>query len=188
MTVELPPSGRRPRRRIAVGVIGLVAFLLAGLGAYAVARHDRLQDTKYCGHDCVPGIGIGTVVEALQGRGHTCVDNRQFWSCRLSIGRVRFEADLFRSVSGADFSEYISKVEARIVNPDSTTAAAGLDYTSWFAALPHRDDPSTAEKVRGWLTEQITGDGDVTFIMDWEYTLEREANTRSVELTMSRRH
>ncbi|MEU6428938.1 hypothetical protein ABZ860_23840 [Microbispora sp. NPDC046973] len=187
MTEELTQSGRGSRRIVA-GAIGLVAFLLAGLGAYAVASTDRRQDTKYCGHDCVPGLRIGTVVEALRDQGHTCADKRQFWSCELRIGKVRFEADLFRARNVADFYEYISKVEARIVNPDSTTAAAGLDYMSWFAMLPHRDDPSTVGKVDGWLAEQIAGDGDVTFILDWEYTLEREANTRSIELTMKRRY
>ncbi len=168
--------------------IAAVVFLLAGVGAYAVAQNVRKQDTKYCGHDCVPGLKIGTVVEALRGQGHTCADKRQFWSCALRIGKVRFEADLFRAVNVTDFYEYISKVEARIVNPDSTTAAAGLDYFSWFAALPHRDDPSTVKKVGGWLAEQIAGDGDIAFVLDWEYTLERNANTRSIELTMKRRH
>ncbi|MEV4457509.1 hypothetical protein [Microbispora sp. NPDC049633] len=187
MTLELTRSGRGSRP-IVVGAIGLVLFLIAGLGSYAVARADRAQDTKYCGHDCIPGIRIGTVVEALQGQGHTCADKRQFWSCELKVGKVRFEADLFRVPNVADFYEYIGKVEARIVNPDSTTAAAGLDYMSWFAALPHRDDPSTVKKVHGWLAEQITGDGDITFVLGWEYALEREANTRSVELTMKRRH
>ncbi|WP_182903216.1 hypothetical protein [Microbispora sp. H10830] len=187
MTVELTRSGRGSRR-ITVVAIAAVVFLLAGVGAYAVASDVREQDTKYCGHDCVPGLEIGTVVEALQGRGHTCADKRQFWSCELRIGKVRFEADLFRAVNVADFYEYISKVEARIINPDSTTAAAGLDYMSWFAMLPHRDDPSTVKKVDGWLAEQIAGDGDVAFILDWEYALERKANTRSIELTMKRRH
>lgn len=189
MTVELTRSGRRSRR-ITVGVIGLVVFLLAGagVGAYAVAYNVRKQDTKYCGHDCVPGLKIGTVVEALQGQGHTCADKRQFWSCELRIGKVRFEADLFRAVTVVDFYDYISSVEARIINPDSTTAAAGLDYMSWFATLPHRDDPPTVKKVGGWLAEQIAGDGDMAFILDWEYALERNANTRSIELTMQRRY
>ncbi|WP_169980420.1 hypothetical protein [Microbispora sp. H10836] len=187
MTLELTRSGRRSRR-IVVGAIGLVVFLLAGLGSYAFARADREQDTKYCGHDCIPGVRIGTVVEALQDQGHTCADRRRFWSCELRVGKVRFEADLFRVDNLVNFYEYISKVEARIVNPDSTTAAAGLDYMSWFATLPHRDDPSTVKKVNGWLAEQIAGDGDTTFILDWEYTLEREANTRSIELTVKRRY
>ncbi|MEV4325001.1 hypothetical protein ACIG5D_06605 [Microbispora rosea] len=187
MTVELTQSGRGSRR-VVVGVIGLVLFLLASVGAYAVASGYREQDTKYCGHDCIPGLKIGTVVEALQGQGHACADKRQFWSCQLRVGKVRFEADLFRVPDVADFYEYIGKVEARIVNPDSTTAAAGLDYMSWFATLPHRDDPSTVKKLGGWLAEQITGDGDVTFVLDWEYALERKANTRSVELTMKRRY
>ncbi|MFG1861606.1 hypothetical protein [Microbispora bryophytorum] len=186
MTVELTRSGRGSRRIVVVAV-GLVVFLIAGAGAYAVARIDREQDTKYCGHDCVPGLSIGTVVEALQGQGHTCADKRLFWSCELRIGRVRFEADLFRAGNVTDFYEYISKVEARIINPDSTTAAAGLDYMSWFAMLPHRDDPSTVKKVGGWLAEQIAGDGDITYVLDWEYTVERNANTRSIELTMKRR-
>lgn len=187
VTVELTRSGRGSRR-ITVVAIAAVVFLLAGVGAYAVAQNVRKQDTKYCGHDCVPGLKIGTVVEALRGQGHTCADKRQFWSCALRIGKVRFEADLFRAVNVTDFYEYISKVEARIVNPDSTTAAAGLDYFSWFAALPHRDDPSTVKKVGGWLAEQIAGDGDIAFVLDWEYALERNANTRSIELTMKRRH
>ncbi len=187
VTVELTQSGRGSRR-VVIGVIGLVLFLLAGAGGFAVASGYRAQDTKYCGHECVPGLKIGTVVEALQGRGHTCADNRQLWSCELKIGKVRFEADLFRVAKVTDFYEYIGKIEARIVDPGTTTAAAGLDYMSWFATLPHRDDPSTAKKVGGWLAEQLAGDGDVTYVLDWEYTLERKPGTRSVELTMKRRH
>ncbi|MEU6415499.1 hypothetical protein [Microbispora sp. NPDC046933] len=187
MTVESTQSGRRSRR-IAVGTIGLVVFLLAGLGAYAVAYNDRKQDTKYCGHDCVPGLKITTVVEALKGQGHTCADERRSWSCELKVGKVRFEADLFRAGNVVDFYDYISKVEARIINPDSTTAAAGLDYMSWFAALPHRDDPPTVKKVGGWLAEQVGAGEDVTYVLGWEYRLRRNEKTRSIELTMKRRY
>ncbi|MEV0597170.1 hypothetical protein [Nonomuraea cavernae] len=168
-------------------MISLVVFLLAGVGAYVIAGSVRGQDTRYCGHDCVPGLKITTVVEALKRQGYTCADGRILWSCGLKVGEVRFTADLFRANSVAKFYEYIDKVELRILNPGGDTlAGADLDYMSWFATLPHRDDPSTVKKVNDWLTEQLGVDGDVTYILDWEYVLQRDAKT--VDLTIRRRN
>ena len=179
---------RRTSRWIAVGAIAVVVFLLAGVGAYAIAHGVRKEDTKYCGYDCVPGLKITTVVAALQGQGHDCSDNRKIWSCVLRDGRLRFDVDLFRSTSGLELNEYIRKAEVRITNPEHVTlAGADLSYMSWFAILPHRDDPETVKKIKDWLTQGIGADEDVAYILDWEYRLRRDAKTGSAELKLWRR-
>ncbi|SEM69734.1 hypothetical protein SAMN05660976_05828 [Nonomuraea pusilla] len=178
---------RRGSRLIVVGAIGLVLFLLAGVGGYVVMSDARREDLSYCGHDCVPGLKITTVVEALKGRGHSCADERLFWSCDLRVGDVRFEAVLYRPAAALNVYDYISKVKLKIRNPDgNTSVGADVGYMSWFATMPHRDDPTTVKKVNDWLAEGVRAEKDVTYVLGWEYVLQR--NAQSIDLTMKRRY
>ncbi|WP_433498302.1 hypothetical protein ACQP1K_25955 [Sphaerimonospora sp. CA-214678] len=163
-------------------LVGLVVFLAAGGGAYALARDYRGdQMTQDCGrsHGCIPGLKVDTLVGALQDRGHMCEDKSSSWHCDMVIGRVYF--DLWLQTSG----DYVYSISVRLQRmDDKALAGTGLSYLSWFGALPFRDDPVLTKEIEGWIAQQIENNKDTkATIGDYEYVLQRP-EAESVEFTI----
>lgn len=162
-------------------VAGLVAFVLAGTGAFVLARNHRVtQVTESCGgHTCIPGLKAMTVVEAMRGQGYACTTDSDDWHCELDIGATYF--DVWFRVYG----DLIHKMSMRVRRADETTmAGTGLAYLSWFAIMPYRDDPATSKDIRDWLTQQIAKRKDTKAkILDYEYVLQNP-ESNATELTI----
>lgn len=176
------PGGGRSRRGLVVLLVGLVVFLAAGGGAYALARDYRVnQMTQDCGrsHGCIPALKITTLAEALRDRGHTCDEKDSSWHCDMVIGRVYFDVWLQTS------EEYIYSISVRLFRmDDKALAGTGLAYLSWFAALPFRDDPVLTKEIEGWITQQIDANKDTkATIGDYEYVIQRP-DADNVEFTI----
>lgn len=181
-TPDPAPGGGRSRRGLVVLLVGLVVFLAAGGGAYALARDYRAnQMTQDCGssHACIPGLKVTTLTEALKDRGHRCVEETSSWHCDMVIGRVYF--DLWLQSSGG----YVYSISIRLHRmDDKALAGTGLSYLSWFGALPFRDDPVLTKEIKGWIAQQIENDKDTkATIGDYEYVLQRP-EAESVEFSI----
>lgn len=174
-----PPGERRSSHRVVAVVAGLVAFLVAGVGAYLLARDYQVnQVTQSCGsYACIPRLKAATVVKALEDQGYACQASFNHRYCELRVGTVNFKVTL----SVAD--EHIYEIDASIFRSDGAPLTkTGVDFLSWFATLPYRDDPVTTTDIQEWLAEQIKKDKETkATILDYQYVL-RHPEEEIVEL------
>ncbi|REF37849.1 hypothetical protein DFJ64_3310 [Thermasporomyces composti] len=165
-----PDDGRSGgvSRAVLIG-LGVVLFLVAGVGAFVAARSYRLvQLSQPCGsYRCIPQLEIDAVTEALREQGHTCKQEHIHIDCDLRIGMVHFETTL----SVAD--NRIHTISSSIFRADSDPITkTGLAYLGWFATLPYRDDPATSAEIQKWLAESVEANKDTkATIGDYEYVL-----------------
>ncbi|OPG13301.1 hypothetical protein [Microbispora sp. GKU 823] len=178
-----PAPGRRPSSRRGLALVaGLVAFLLAGTGAFVLARNHRAaQVTVSCDDDygCVPGLKAMSALGSLRDQGYTCTTESDDWHCELTIGTTYFDV-WFRV-----YDELIHKMSIRVNRAgDDTMATTGVAYLSWFATIPYRDDPATSKDIRDWLAEQIAKHKETKAkILDYEYVLQNP-DSKSTKFTI----
>jgi hypothetical protein len=163
-------------------VAGLVAFLAAGAGCFALVSASR--DTTGpidCGGDrCIPTLRVGPVVDALKSQGHDCGLDGGDWACKLSIGAVYYEASI-----GVAPGDQITEVQGTVTKPeDSPLSARSVNYLVWLASLPFAGDKPTTSKTRTWVTERVKDSKDSKAkISGYEYELD-SSNPHHIELSV----
>ncbi|MGI5152854.1 hypothetical protein ACQEVC_41820 [Plantactinospora sp. CA-294935] len=173
-----PGAGDRPRWFL-LPVFGVVMLLLAGVGAFLGARsYQGSRASQSCGsYSCIPRLEAVTVVQALQGQGHTCTKESNHQYCELRIGFVRFRASLQVS------DELIHAMTVDIYRA-TPVAGTGLAYLNWFATLPYAGDEETSGRIEEWVAEQVNGNKDTRAVIgDYEYRL-TNPETYAVELNI----
>lgn len=166
-----PPGGSDAGgvSRAALIALSVVLFLVAGTGAFFVARSYRLvQASQPCGgYRCIPQLEIDAVTEALRKQGHTCQQQHIHYDCDLRIGTVHFETTL----TVAD--NHIHTISSSIYRAGSDPVTkTGLAYLGWFATLPYRDDPVTSAEIQKWLAQSVEANKETkATIGDYQYVL-----------------
>lgn len=181
------PAAKKSRapRLIVLLVVGVVALLAAGIGAFLMGRDYRTyQVVQGCGpYNCIPALKAGTVIEALKGEGHTCKqESRDVWYCDMMVGSVHFKSSVGVSEG------YIYQLTAEVFHADDERLTdGGMAYMSWFATLPYRDDPAATEEIKDWLAEQIDARKDTkATILDYKYTLLIDKSKFSLDIRSPR--
>jgi hypothetical protein len=179
--MEADMSTTSRRKWLLLPALGVVMLLLAGLGAFFLARsYQGSRASQSCGgYDCIPRLEAAKVVKALQDKGHTCTEDLNHRTCSLRIGLVRFEAAL-QVADGL-----IHAISVRIKRDESEPVTeTGLAYMNWFATLPYARDAETSAQIEAWVAEQVNGNKDTKAkIGDYEYRL-TNPETYSVELNI----